>query len=164
MNAQLEELLSILQQETELHEKLLQLLQEEAEGFGNLSASKMLKLQSLKLQQTRLIAKLETRRIAVVDGMSGDFEDTSDSLTLSSIIRQVSQEWATPLQECFDRLKELIAEIRNSAQNNGEESASRLKSVETSLHFISKLQGNQQLYSGTGQLHPAGSKISRASV
>ena len=28
MNAQLEELLSILQQETELHEKLLQLLQE----------------------------------------------------------------------------------------------------------------------------------------
>ena len=49
MNAQLEELLSILQQETELHEKLLQLLQEEAEGFGNLSASKMLKLQSLKL-------------------------------------------------------------------------------------------------------------------
>ena len=85
MNAQLEELLSILQQETELHEKLLQLLQEEAEGFGNLSASKMLKLQSLKLQQTRLIAKLETRRIAVVDGMSGDFEETSDSLTLSSI-------------------------------------------------------------------------------
>ena len=164
MNAQLEELLSILQQETELHEKLLQLLQEEAEGFGNLSASKMLKLQSLKLQQTRLIAKLETRRIAVVDGMSGDFEETSDSLTLSSIIRQVSQEWATPLQAYFDRLKELIAEIRNSAQNNGEESASRLKSVETSLHFISKLQGNQQLYSGTGQLHPAGSKISRASV
>jgi len=164
MNAQLEELLSILQQETELHEKLLQLLQEEAEGFGNLSASKMLKLQSLKLQQTRLIAKLETRRIAVVDGMSGDFEETSDSLTLSSIIRQVSQEWAIPLQACFDCLKELIAEIRNSAQNNGEESASRLKSVETSLHFISKLQGNQQLYSGTGQLHPAGSKISRASV
>ena len=164
MNAQLEELLSILQQETELHEKLLQLLQEEAEGFGNLSASKMLKLQSLKLQQTRLIAKLETRRIAVVDGMSGDFEETSDSITLSSIIRQVSQEWATPLQVCFDRLKELIAEIRNSAQNNGEESASRLKSVETSLHFISKLQGNQQLYSGTGQLHPAGSKIPRASV
>ena len=164
MNAQLEELLSILQQETELHEKLLQLLQEEAEGFGNLSASKMLKLQSLKLQQTRLIAKLETRRIAVVDGMSGDFEETSDSLTLSSIIRQVSQEWAPPLQACFDRLKELIAKIRNSAQNNGEESASRLKSVETSLHFISKLQGNQQLYSGTGQLHPAGSKISRASV
>ena len=164
MNAQLEELLSILQQETELHEKLLQLLQEEAEGFGNLSASKMLKLQSLKLQQTRLIAKLETRRIAVVDGISGDFEESSDSLTLSSIIRQVSQEWATPLQACFDRLKELIAEIRNSAQNNGEESASRLKSVETSLHFISKLQGNQQLYSGTGQLHPAGSKISRASV
>ena len=164
MNAQLEELLSILQQETELHEKLLQLLQEEAEGFGNLSASKMLKLQSLKLQQTRLIAKLETRRIAVVDGMSGDFEETSDSLTLSSIIRQVSQEWATPLQACFDRLKKLIAEIRNSAQNNGEESASRLKSVETSLHFISKLQGTQQLYSGNGQLHPAGSKISRASV
>ena len=96
--------------------------------------------------------------------LSGDFEETSDSLTLSSIIRQVSQEWATPLQACFDRLKELIAEIRNSAQNNGEESASRLKSVETSLHFISKLQGNQQLYSGTGQLHPAGSKISRASV
>ena len=112
MNAQLEELLSILQQETELHEKLLQLLQEEAEGFGNLSASKMLKLQSLKLQQTRLIAKLETRRIAVVDGMSGDFEETSDSLTLSSIIRQVSQEWATPLQAYFDRLKELIAEKR----------------------------------------------------
>ena len=164
MNAQLEELLSILQQETELHEKLLQLLQEEAEGFGNLSASKMLKLQSLKLQQTRLIAKLETRRIAVVDGMYGDFEESSDSLTLSSIIRQVSHEWATPLQAYFDRLKELIAEIRNSAQNNGEESASRLKSVETSLHFISKLQGNQQLYSGTGQLHPAGSKISRASV
>ena len=56
MNAQLEELLSILQQETELHEKLLQLLQEEAEGFGNLSASKILKLKSLKLQQTRPVS------------------------------------------------------------------------------------------------------------
>ncbi|MDP6330863.1 MAG: hypothetical protein QGF55_08400, partial [SAR324 cluster bacterium] len=87
MNAQLEELLSILQQEVEHHEKLLQLLQEEAEGFGILSASEMLRLQSRKLQQTRLIAKLETRRIAVVEEMSGDFEEASESLSLSSIIR-----------------------------------------------------------------------------
>ena len=164
MNAQLEELLSILQQEVEHHEKLLQLLQEEVEGFGILSASEMLRLQSRKLQQTRLIAKLETRRIAVVEVMFGDFDKPSESLSLSTIIRQVSQEWATPLQACFDRLKELIAEIRNAAEINGEQSASRLKSIHTSLHFFSKLQGTQQLYSGSGQLHSAGSKISRASV
>ena len=164
MNAQLEELLSILQQEVEHHEKLLQLLQEEAEGFGILSASEMLRLQSRKLQQTRLIAKLETRRIAVVEEMSGDFEEASESLSLSSIIRQVPHEWAIPLQACFDRLKELIAEIRDAAEINGEQSASRLKSIQTSLHFFSKLQGSQQLYSGNGQLHSADSKITRASV
>ena len=164
MNAQLEELLSILQQEVEHHEKLLQLLQDEAEGFGILSASMMLRLQSRKLQQTRLIAKLETRRIAVVEEMSGSFEEESDSLSLSMIIRQVPQEWASPLQACFDRLKDLIAEIRDAAEKNGEQSASRLKSIQATLHFFSKMQGTQQLYSENGQLHLADSKISRASV
>ena len=164
MNARLEKLLSILQQETELHERLLDLLREEAEGFGTLCASTMLKLQSQKLQQTRLIGKLESRRILLVEEMSADFEDEADSLSLSSIIRQVSAEWATPLQACFDRLKELIAEIRNAAQLNGEQSESRLKSVQTSLQFINKLQGVQQLYTGKGQLHAASSKISRASI
>ncbi|SVE39593.1 uncharacterized protein METZ01_LOCUS492447, partial [marine metagenome] len=79
-------------------------------------------------------------------------------------IRQVPQEWAAPLQASFDRLKELIAEIRDAAEINGEQSASRLKSIQTSLHFFSKLQGTQQLYSGNGQLHSADSKITRASV
>ena len=164
MNAQLEELLSILQQETDFHERLLEFLREEEEGFGTLSASAMLKLQSQKLQQTRIISKLESRRIMLVEEMSTDFNEEAEFLSLSSIIRQVSAEWATPLQACFDRLKELIAEIRNAAQINGVQSESRLKSVQISLQFINKLQGVQQLYTDNGQLHTATSKISRSSI
>jgi flagellar biosynthesis/type III secretory pathway chaperone len=164
MKTQLEELLIILKQEVDHHEMLMDLLQEESDGFGILSASMMLRIQSRKLQQTRLIAKLETRRIAVVEELSGPFEEESDSLSLSVIIRKAPQEWASPLQMCFDQLKKLINEIRNAAEKNGEQSASRLKSIQTTLHFFSKMQGAQQLYSENGQLHSADSKISRASV
>ena len=164
MNARLEELLALLRQETGFHERLLDLLQEEAEGFGKLSGSEMLKLQTQKLQQTRLIAKLENRRILLIEEMEGDFDEDAANLTLRSIIRQVPVEWSTPLQACFDRLKELINEIRIAAETNGEQSESRLKSVESSLQFISQMQGAQQLYSESGQLQTSASKISRASI
>lgn len=164
MNDQLDELLTILHRETELHEMLLELLREEAEGFGTLSGSAMLTLQSKKLQHTRMIAKLEGQRIQLVEKMAEGFDTEAKSLTLSEIIRHAPTEWAAPLQTCFDRLKELIAQIRDQAESNSEQSASRLKSVEASLQFIAKLQGAQQLYSGNGRLHTSASKISRAAI
>ncbi len=164
MNDQLDELLAILHRETELHEMLLDLLRDEAEGFGTLSGSAMLTLQSRKLQHTRMISKLERRRIQLVEEMADDFTAAEESLTLSEIIFQAPTEWAAPLQSCFDRLKEMIAQIREQAASNSEQSASRLKSVEASLQFISKQQGAQQLYSGNGRLHTSASKISRAAI
>ena len=158
------ELLNILQQQTELHENLLDLLQKESEGFGSLCGSELLKLQGEKSRCGRATAKLEKERILLVEQYAKSWGTDSTSLTLRVIIGRADSEYSIPLQKCFERLKLLIANIREIAEENSMQSSGRLKSVESSLQFISQLQNGPPTYSEEGKIQKRTGIMPRAEV
>ena len=146
------ELLNILQKQAELHENLLCLLQKESEGFGSLRGSELLKLQGEKSRCVRAISQLEKERILLVEQYAKSWETDSKNLSLRVIIGRADDEYTIPLQKCFERLKLLIAKIREIAEENSMQSSGRLKSVESSVQFISQLQNGPPTYSEAGKI------------
>ena len=146
------ELLNILQQQAELHENLLSLLKKELDGFGSLRGSELLKLQGEKSRCVRASAQLEKERISLVEQYAKSWDTDFGELTLRVIIGRADDEYSLPLQKCFDRLKMLIAKIREIAEENTIQSSGRLKSVESSLKFISQLQKGPPTYSEVGKI------------
>ena len=63
-------LLSILQKEVKLHKHLISLLQKEADGFGSLRGSDLLKLQGEKSRCVRSSVRLEKERIELVEKLA----------------------------------------------------------------------------------------------
>ena len=158
------ELLNILQQQAEIHENLLYLLQKESEGFGSLRGSELLKLQGEKSRCVRASALLEKERIVLVEQYSKSWGTDSKDLTLRVIIGRADDEYSAPLQKCFDRLKLLIAKIHEIAEENSMQSSGRLKSIESSLQFISQLQDGPPTYSEAGRIQKKSGTLSRAEV
>ena len=146
------ELLNILQKQAELHENLLCLLQKESKGFGSLRGSELLKLQGEKSRCVRAISQLEKERILLVEQYAKSWETDSKNLSLRVIIGRADDEYTIPLQKCFERLKLLIAKIREIAEENSMQSSGRLKSVESSVQFISQLQNGPPTYSEAGKI------------
>ena len=160
----MKELLNILRQEVELHEKLISMLEIEFEGFGRLRGSELLKLQGEKSRCVRATARLENERIQLVDKLADSWEIDSKELTLSVIISHATEEYSVPLQQCFDQLKSLINEIHNIADKNSLQASGRLKSVESSIQFMSQLQNGPPTYSDAGKIQTATNTISRTEV
>ena len=158
------ELLNILQQQTELHENLLSLLQKESDGFGNLRGSELLKLQGEKSRCVRATAKLEKERIILVEQYAKSWNTNSKDLTLRVIIGRADSEYSIPLKKCFNRLKLLITKIHEIAEENSMQSSGRLKSVESSLKFISQLQNGPPTYSEVGKIQKRSGILSRTEV
>ena len=158
------ELLNNLQKQTELHEILLSLLQKESEGFGSLRGSELLKLQGEKSRCVRATAQLEKERIHLVEQYAKSWNTDSRGLTLRVIIGRADDEYSIQLKKCFKRLKLMIAKIREIAEENSMQSSGRLKSVESSLQFISQLQNGQPTYSEAGKIQKRTGTMPRAEV
>ena len=157
-------LLNILEQQAELHENLLSLLQKESEGFGSLRGSELLKLQGEKSRCVRAVSKLEEERILLVERYAKSWGTDFKDLTLRVIISKAEDEYSMQLQNCFDRLKLLIENIRELAEENSMQSSGRLKSVESSLQFISQLQNGPPTYSEAGKIQKRAGTMSRTEV
>ena len=155
------ELLNILQKEVKLHEHLFTLLQKESEGFGRLSGSDLLKLHGEKSRSVRSSARLEKERIKIVAKIAKSWNMKLEDLTLSVIISRTTEVYSKPLKECFDLLKSLISEIGKIADNNSIQALGRLKSVESSIEFMSQLQNGSPTYSDAGKIQKRTNKISR---
>jgi len=157
----MKELLNILQKEVELHEQLISQLQKESEGFGRLRGSQLLELQGEKSRCVRATARLEKERIQFVEKLADSWNTKSKELTLSVIIDRTEDEFSKSLQQCFERLKSLVTEIRKIADENSLQASGRLKSVESSIRFMSQLQNSPPTYSDAGKLQNGTSTMSR---
>tara|TARA_Y100001970_G_C14251135_1_gene871971 strand:- start:5595 stop:6077 length:483 start_codon:yes stop_codon:yes gene_type:complete len=154
-------LLKILQKEVRLHEHLISLLQKESEGFGILRGSELLKIQGEKSRCVRSSARLERERIQFVEKIAISWDIKLEDLTLSVIISKTTEEYSKPLQKCFDQLKCLINEIGLMADKNSLQASGRLKSIESSIEFMSQVQNGPPTYSDVGKIQKGASKISR---
>jgi hypothetical protein len=76
----------------------------------------------------------------------------------------VTEEYSVPLQQCFDKLKSLINQIHKIADDTSLQASGRLKSVESSIRFMSQLQNGPPTYSDAGKIQTATSTISRTEV
>ena len=96
-----------------------------------------------------------------MEKLADSWNTKSKELTLSVIIERTEDEYSEPLQQCFERLKSMIAEIRKIADENALKASGRLKSVESSIQFMSQLQNGPPTYSDAGKLQNGTSAMSR---
>ena len=157
----MKELLNNLQKEVELHEQLISQLQKESAGFGRLRGSQLLELQGEKSRCVRATVQLEKERIQFVEQLADSWNTESKELTLSVIIDRTKDEYSEPLQKCFEQLKRLVTEICKIADENALQASGRLKSVESSIRFMSHLQNGPPTYSDAGKLQNGTSTMSR---
>jgi ATP-dependent helicase/DNAse subunit B len=96
-----------------------------------------------------------------VERLADSWNTKSKELTLSVIIDRTEDEFSKSLQQCFERLKSLVTEIRKIADENSLQASGRLKSVESSIRFMSQLQNSPPTYSDAGKLQNGTSTMSR---
>ncbi len=157
-------LVTILSEEVELHESLLESLHQETRGIGRLPASALLQIHSAKQQKSRKIVAIEEQRIGIVRQLATQWNMAWEDLTLREIIARAPAKEGETLQQHYDRLKTLVKEIKDVATRNGRNSQARLKSIEMSLQFINDLQRSQKTYSMTGALASTSEKLSRIAI
>jgi len=157
----MKELLNILRQEVALHDQLISQLQKESEGFGSLRGSELLKLQGEKSRCVRATYRLEKERIQFVEKLADSWGTEPKELTLSVIIKRTEDEYSEPLQKCFKQLKQQVSEICKIADENALQASGRLKSVESSIRFMSHIQNGPPTYSDAGKLQNGTSTMSR---
>ena len=158
----MDDLLKILQKEVKLHEHLISILKRESDGFGSLRGSDLLRIQGEKSRCVRASAKLEGQRIKLVEKIALSWSMKLEDLTLSVIISKTTEEYSKPLQKCFDQLRCLIKEIGKIADRNSLQASGRLKSIKSSIEFMSQIQNGPPTYSDAGKIQKATSKISRS--
>ena len=160
----MDELLKILQKEVVLHKNLISLLKKESEGFGHLRGSELLKIQGEKSRCVRASARLERERIELVEKIAHSWDMKSKELTLSVIIANTTEDYSKPLRICFDQLKSLISEIISIADENSIKASGRLKSIESSIQFMSQIPSDLPIYSDAGRIQKGISKMPRTEV
>ena len=160
----LEQLVTLLKQEVTLHEELAQHFAEELQSIGHRSGAELLKLQTQKVQCYHKITLVENSRIEVVQQLAQAWDLKEPGVTLRQIITRASEPFSVALQECFDQLKQLVTNIQKVAEQIHRVTEARLKPVEASLRFLSKLKKRQHTYSETGVVQPPLATISRGAI
>ena len=94
------QLLEILEGLLELHEQLFKVVSEELECIGNATGSKLIKLQSQKMQLSKKISRLEQERIDYVAQLVPLLGISDQNPSLKAIVEKSSQEEADALNAC----------------------------------------------------------------
>lgn len=142
----------LLRAEIELHEELSAELEREAAQDGALDSAALIRLQALKQDKVRQIQALESDRIHLVCGLAEAWGEPKQDITLRAIIARAPARWATPFQECFERLQALVRRIRESARLTAGNAQARLKAIEATLAVIHEAIKAHSTYSEEGRL------------
>jgi len=157
----LNSLQSVLKQEVELHQRLLEKLLLEKESYGQVSGKELLRIQAEKNQMVQGIVQAERQRIWIVEQLAKCWGVAAVDLRLKQIIARTERDRSV-LQNCYEELNSLLDKIHHQAQQNAQLAASRLKSVNLMLASVKPEQ--EKIYSGSGKLQNPSSTFKRSSI
>ena len=152
MDAKLDALKRLLQDEVSLHQALRDELHGESEHDGKIDSASLLRLQQRKYHIARQVQDLESQRMALVKELAKAWQAPAEELTLRRISAQVGGDAGAELLAAHGTLVSLVEEIRELARVTGSNAAARLKAVDATLAVIHDAVNVHATYSEAGKL------------
>ena len=144
MAGMMDQLVEILTEQTERYEELLGLSLEKRDVIINNDVETLQKINHLENLVVSQNQRLEKKRQSVVSDMALVLGQHEDDLTLTKIIELMKgKEEQQPLIDARDRIKEIIDELREVNDQNGQLVQNALDYIEFSTNLIRSSMGQQ---------------------
>lgn len=152
MEAKLDALKRLLQDEVSLHQALKAELHQESLQDGTIDSASLLRLQQRKYHFARQIQDIESQRTALVKELAKGWHEPAEELTLRRIAANVGGASGEELLVAHGALVGLVHEIRELARVTAGNATARLKAVDATLAVIYDAVNVHTTYSEAGKL------------
>lgn len=152
MQALVDNLKAILQEEVSLHAGLREDLTQEAAQDGTLGSADFLALQQRKYSSAAQIGVLESQRLDIVRQLADVWQLPETSLSLQEVSHRISAEEGAELLLFRESLLALIEEIRYLARKTGANASARMTAIDATLAVIGEAARLHPTYSEGGKL------------
>jgi flagellar biosynthesis/type III secretory pathway chaperone len=151
-NEKLDELSSILCQETRLYQELIGLLQREKEAMIDLSLEDLHACNNQKQTLLLKLKVLENSRTAVLEKLSGWLGLPVSELTLSYLSDFATEPRRTALLRCRDQMGTVVESLQEVSQVNQILVERSLESIQDFFTVLQLLGGPVQVYLPSGRI------------
>ncbi|MCL5256754.1 MAG: flagellar protein FlgN [Chloroflexi bacterium] len=143
-------LLSLLQEEGNLLERMLTLAGQERTATRTRDLAKLEKAISSKKDVLDRVDAIEQQRKQLLDDWAGQNGFATGALTMSALIDLSPDEKRADLARAHERLNRLVAAVSESNEQNAAMLVRLLSNVQQSLSFVVGLQSRDFAYSASG--------------
>lgn len=143
----LEELISILDEETSLYQTFLQIMEEERDALASFSVEHINSIVSKKLELVAAIREAEGTRGAIVGSMGDSLDVKNLEFTISYLIGILNEPHAGRLRNCARKLSHVVAEVSEFNKDNGVLIERSLRYINDSINILSGLAEERHTYS-----------------
>ena len=152
MDSLLDQLLSLLNQETEFYESMHSVIQKEKDAVIR---SELKALNEAGKEKEHLVLKLrivEQNRVQVVRRLAGMLGNAPQDLTLAMIVQRIGEPYASQLKECCANLALLLDRVQTQNHRNKTLFEHSLDLLRGSFNLLSELMASNTVYHRTGDI------------
>jgi len=160
----IEDLISNLKSQVEMHQVLLEVLNQEQALPATCDVLELQEVQAVRDSAVRRIRDLEAIRLNIIQTYKNRHADVSD-LTLQQIVASSAPQYREPLIQLRLELTELIDRIRQVGKVNAEKAVARIACFREVTNSIHKSFHRHPLYSMKGVVNtPKGACLFNKSI
>lgn len=139
MNLLLEELIGVLEDQSDLHQSLISVLRDEKSAIVG---SKLFELNKANKEKESLILKikkLEEKRLDLVSTQANSLDDESDDLTLEKLCKVTNEPYSSRLNHCRENIMSSISKMKELNDGNKILLTNSIKFIRGSLTLFNNL-------------------------
>jgi flagellar biosynthesis/type III secretory pathway chaperone len=135
----LEELIGVLEDQSDLHQSLISVLRDEKAAI---IGSKLFGLNKANKEKETLILKikkLEDKRLDLVSTLANSLDDESDNLTLEKLCKIANEPYSSRLNHCRENIMSSISKVKEINDGNKILLTNSIKFIRGSLTLFNNL-------------------------
>lgn len=152
MKILLQQLISVLQKEIELHNQLLKLAQEKEMAIINNQISLLQEVTKKEAQVIEGIKEQEQARIEVINQLARYFEISTKDLTMSKLVALIDAEMSGEFKKLHKEIVSLIDKLRRVNERNNSLIKTSLELISYSMNLFINLSAGEAVYNPKGKL------------
>ena len=152
MDLLLNQLLSLLEGETDLYRSLLSVLQDEKKAVVDSEVSRLNETSKEKENLLLKIRILEEQRLRTLETLSEPLGYPPRDLTLTKLSQIVADPFSSGFKDCYSKLSSLTQSIQEINQSNRGLLIHSVELIKGSLTLLNNLKGSTPVYYRTGEI------------
>ncbi len=155
MKLLLEKLISIFNLQTDLHQSLISVLEEEKKAIIDSDHFELTRVSHEKTNLILRIQKQEDQRSIIHASLAEALEKTPQELTLKGLCRLIEEPYSSRLNFCRSNFVPLLNKVRKENDGNKILLFQSIELVRSSLNILNSLMSSNSVYYQTGKIKDA---------